>query len=240
MSDMNLRMKVATAAKLAGVPVRSLFRAVKARRVPSTTENGVAMVMLADVRKWNATRNASADDDPDPDTMEAPMDAAASGSDSDNGTGSAVAPPPVAPPLVEAVDAPSGLVPEPGAPGMPSTPPIEPAVATPAGFKPRAFALFDAGVGPHKAVEQMQAEPALVKAAFKEYREMLELAGTVPSTLVGHIMAQADRFENVALDAAAATQALRADVHSLLSRLQGLERAYAELSQMVTYLAHRR
>ena len=72
MSDMNLRMKVATAAKLAGVPVRSLFRAVKARRVPSTTENGVAMVMLADVRKWNATRNASADDDPDPDTMEAP------------------------------------------------------------------------------------------------------------------------------------------------------------------------
>lgn len=233
MNDLSLPMKIASAAKEAGVPVRSLFRAVKAQRLPSTRENGVTMVMLADVRKWDATRNASADHDADPDTVGAPMDAIASGSDCDIGSGIAAESRPVAAPLVGAKQALTPPAAEPSGGETAGTPPAEPTVRTPPGFSARAFALFDVGVPPHKVVEQLEAEPDVVTAAFKHYREMLDLAGTVPSTLIGELLGREDTFENVAIDAAAKAQAAQVAVQALRQEIAGLCAKVTELESGV-------
>jgi hypothetical protein len=50
--------RIAAAARKAGVPVRSLFRAVAAGTVPSSVVDGVRVVRITDVEAWQAARAA--------------------------------------------------------------------------------------------------------------------------------------------------------------------------------------
>jgi hypothetical protein len=210
-------LPVPDAAAAAGVPVRSLYRWIEKKRVPTRQERGTTVVDVAAVRAYAARRAAlkesgasagSADTSADTAPTPRPVGTGDAGSDRARGierTGASGTPPTVTRPALTT----SGN-------------------ATPATSDAElAAARFEEGDTPVDVVRDMRIPPERVRALHREWTDLRAMGGGGGPSIADRLAELEDRLKG--LEESISTQMLGADNIALeaLERVQALERRLA-------------
>jgi hypothetical protein len=213
-------LPVPDAADAAGVPVRSLYRWIEKKRVPTKADGTATLVKVSEVRAYAARRAAMK-----------PAPAA--------GTASVIAGTPPAIQAVTGTASPGGN----GTAQASGTASLAAAAAAPAPQRPapmtegelvaEVFSRFDGGAGPVDVVRDMKLLPDRVRALHREWSDLRALSGAGPSirdrvaSLEESLAAVEARLGRVADALDSRLTESECSTGSLLGRLEALEQRVA-------------